>query len=873
MADISNILVCGYYGFANAGDEAILTALLADLGAAYPGASVTVLAGNPDAVRGEYGVDAVHWQDVSSQVDAAQSADLMVLGGGGLFQDQQDWDPDLMLTAKHGNVGYYAGFALLAAMTSTPLVIYAVGVGPLVTDAGRRFTRLAFERASAASVRDESSRALLAEIGVDTSRVTVTADAAWSAQPASPDIVPGILALEEAVSEGKTTIGVVVRPWRSVDTSEHLAAALDRLVEERDARVLFIPFQESPWLNENDAHAALEVVRRMNRIDRASIIRGGYSPAERMALIASCDLLIAMRLHAAAFGALTGVPTVALSYDPKVRTAMGQIGLGEAVIDLDDLTAERVLAVATTARTADPSAIEAVQGDAAKNGQMFGSDFTIPELDRETTVALTELAFTRIRKQADLEASFSALENEHRMLEIAHDQSVRDRGRLENQIDTLVNSRAMKTVNSYWQARQGVRDLAKKGARKGPTALKPVFKALSGPDPQQPAEVVPGGNLTIRRQIEEQIAQALADHPDIPGIVVYPPSIGWKVSLFQRPQQMALAFAKLGYLVFYGLDHINNEGVIGLHWAAPRIYLTAIPWGMTDLLEAIPDPITVSYVYNFAWTKHLKEPKVIFEHIDELEVFSAAHEIGKLRNWYDEAIDGADLVVGSARDLLEKVRKERPDAVLCPNGVDYRHFADHIPGDPPQDVADLAAGDKPVIGYYGAIAEWVDFGLIRKAANDLPEYEFVFIGPEYDASVKQHLEVFDLPNVRWLGVKDYKELPAYLHVFDVATIPFLVNEVTHAVSPLKLFEYFAGGRPVVTPALRECAQYEAVLIADDAEDYVRKLRMAVDLRRDPEHLALLRRTARANTWEMRCGGLIDALERAGRRSADPVETL
>jgi hypothetical protein len=270
----------------------------------------------------------------------------------------------------------------------------------------------------------------------------------------------------------------------------------------------------------------------------------------------------------------------------------------------------------------------------------------------------------------------------------------------------------------------------------------------------------------------------------------------------------------------------------------------------------------VSYVYNFAWTRHLKDPAVVFEHIDELEVFTAAHRIEDLRGWYEEAVREAELVVGTAYDLVDKVKEVRPDAIICPNGVDYRHFANFEPGPPPEDIADIAGGDRPIVGYYGAIAEWVDFELIAHAADALPEFEFVFIGPEYDASVKQHLHVFDRPNVRWLGVKDYAELPAYLHAFDIATIPFLVNEVTHAVSPLKLFEYFAGERPVVTPALRECARYEAVQVAQDADDYVEKLRLAARLRHDPEHLALLRRTARANTWEMRAGTLVDALARS-----------
>lgn len=868
MTDVRHILACGYYGFANAGDEAILAALLTDIRALYPGALVTVLSGHPSTTKAEYGVESVHWQDVAQMIFEAEKADLMVLGGGGLYQDHQGFDVPAVLTTHHGNIGYYAGFTLLAGLTETPLSIYGVGVGPLASPDAQRFTRLSFGRASSATVRDEGSLQLLESIGVESANVLVSADPAWSLDPAPEGTAASILDLEHAVTGGTATIGVAVRPWGDNEWVSDLASALDRLIDELDARVIFLPFQESPYSHENDANAALEVSRRMDRIERTSIVRGGYLPSERLALLQATDLTIGMRLHSAIFALRTGRPTVALAYDPKVTATMEQVGLGDQVVDLGNLTTDRIVTSSKRALDRggpDPATIDIIRKQAGRNLEALRGPFPLPEVDAETTAAYTELAFTRIRAQADMEAEFDELREDHRMLEIAHDQSIRDRETLEQQKDTIIHSRAFRLVDSYWRARESIRATARKASRKAPASLRPTLERVAGPDPSAEDAPTPGGDLTLRRQIEDQLARVLDEHPDVPGIVVYPPSIGWKVSLFQRPQQMALAFARLGYLVFYGIDHINNEGVMGLHWAAPRIYLTAIPWGMTDLLEMIRDPISVSYVYNFAFTKHLKDPRVIFEHIDELEVFTAAHRLDDLEDWYDEAIIGADVVAGSARDLVSKVSDARPGAVLCPNGVDYRHFAEYAEGEPPEDIADITGGEKPIVGYYGALAEWVDYPLIRKSALELSDFEFVFIGPDYDGSINAHTEVFGLPNVRWLGVKDYSELPAYLHYFDVATIPFVVNEVTHSVSPIKLFEYMAGGRPVVTPNLRECAHYGAVQVGTDADDYVAKLRhAALELRRDPEHLALLKRTARANTWEIRVGTLIDALAHTGR---------
>ncbi len=880
---VRRILVCGYYGFANTGDEAILAVLLGDLQGTNPGATIVVMAGSPEAVIGEHGVDSFHWQDVVRLAEEAERADVMVLGGGGLFQDHSGFDPDDILTTRHGTIGYYAGFALLAGMTSTPLIIYGVGVGPLSSADGRRYTRLAFARASAATVRDDTSLALLSDIGVDTSRVRVTADPVWTLEPASVGIADQILHLERIHQTGLCTIAVAVRPWGAGEWAAELAAALDRLVCLRDADILFVPFQQSPNRHENDALAALEVARRMERIDRSSILRGDYTPAERMAIIGSCDLTIGMRLHSVVFAANVGVPVMALSYDRKVEVAMQQLGLGSQVVDLSVLSADVIVETATHAKAAAGATISRLRANAESNRACLVDVPPPPSADQETIGAYGYLTVGRVHNQrarletemsklrsevSSLGSELASLHDEHRGLEIAHRQVQIQRDETERRSQAILDSRTVRLASRLWRLHASLRSWRRALAETVAAAPESMPDAIGAPivaddrskgsaSTDQSTRRPRGGDPVVRRRIEAQLRRVLEEHADVAGIVVYPPSIGWNVTLFQRPQQMALAFARLGYLVFYGLDDSSPESDVGLQLVSPRIYLTKLPLGEIDLLELIPQPIAVSYIYNFGWTKQLKDPRVIFEHIDELEVFEAAYEIGMLRNWFEEAITGADLVAASARTLLGKMRERRPDAVLCPNGVDYGFFSDFSRDAPPADIAELMG--RPIIGYYGAIAEWLDFTLIRTTAAALPDCELVFIGPLYGDSMSAHLEVFDLPNVHWLGAKAYRDLPAYLRAFDVATIPFVVNEVTDAVSPVKLFEYMAGGRPVVTPRLQECTRYEAVLVSTDQNDYIAKLRKAMDLRHDPEHQALLRRIARANTWDIRAGTLIDAL--------------
>jgi glycosyltransferase involved in cell wall biosynthesis len=387
-------------------------------------------------------------------------------------------------------------------------------------------------------------------------------------------------------------------------------------------------------------------------------------------------------------------------------------------------------------------------------------------------------------------------------------------------------------------------------------------RSVPAKDAPSPA-IDPAELADLRQQISDQLDHLLELHNDAPGLVVYPPSIGWGVTLFQRPQQMALAFARLGYVVLYGLGWGNPEGVRGLREYEPRLYLTSMPEQLLDLYRRIPDPLFISYVYNFEWRRHLEKPITVYEHIDDLEVFTHAYDHPDLIAWHEVAVGEAEVAVASAVDLHNELLASRPDAVLVPNGVDYRHFAG-THGDVPADIADLVESGAPLVGYYGAVAEWVDYDLIEHAAVALPDYQFLFIGPDYDGSALR-AGAFDLPNVHWLGPRPYQDLPNYLRQFDVATIPFVVNEVTHGVSPLKLFEYMAGGKPIVTPALRECSRYRAVSTAENPADYVSLLTRAVQLGHDRDHQSLLHRTARANTWGRRAGTLIDAVVRSQHR--------
>src|SRR6266542_2612153 len=173
------LVIAGYYGYANTGDEAILATMLRDLRARRPDMQMVVVSGDPEQTAAAYGVRAIAAHDVAALMDAVQGADGVVLGGGGLFHDYWGCPTEALLTREHGKIPFFAAFPLLAGLTGRPCMIYGVGGGPLLTADGGRLTRGAFEQASVATVRDEESLAVLRELGVDVSSVAVTADPAF----------------------------------------------------------------------------------------------------------------------------------------------------------------------------------------------------------------------------------------------------------------------------------------------------------------------------------------------------------------------------------------------------------------------------------------------------------------------------------------------------------------------------------------------------------------------------------------------------------------------------------------------------------------------------------------------------------------------
>lgn len=215
----------------------------------------------------------------------------------------------------------------------------------------------------------------------------------------------------------------------------------------------------------------------------------------------------------------------------------------------------------------------------------------------------------------------------------------------------------------------------------------------------------------------------------------------------------------------------------------------------------------------------LGEEFVVYHCVDEFSAFSDTNgrHIAELE---ERLLRKADLVITSAERLRENKAKVNPHTVLVRHGVDYQHFVKAC--DPatviPEDIAKLP---RPIIGFFGLMADWVDQEAIIATAKAHPEGSVVVIGkvaPDCDVSGMKAV-----PNIHLLGRKPYASLPGYCRAFDVALMPFKVNELTLNANPLKVREYLAAGLPVVSTDIPEVRKVGLCKLATSTEDFVRKV--------------------------------------------------
>ena len=352
---------------------------------------------------------------------------------------------------------------------------------------------------------------------------------------------------------------------------------------------------------------------------------------------------------------------------------------------------------------------------------------------------------------------------------------------------------------------------------------------------------------------------------------------GWNIPLFQRPQHIARCLAQKDCTYFYYTVPQFDPDVEDYKQLGPNLYLVN-RWNSVFVaeLEKFFDRINCpKYIHTYSTLGTTKEElehyvqhgfHVLYEYVDDLSPeLSGTKEIPKyLLDKYNYVTGTDQIPVAATADLLvQQMRQIRGDKnlVQSSNGVDPAHFRaikeNFVFSDVFQKVLDR--GNK-IVGYYGAMAKWLDYDLLKEVAAKLPDVDFVLVGKKYDESYDAS-GIEAVPNIHFIGPVAFQELPQYAAKFDVCTIPFVVNSITNATSPLKLFEYMALRKPVLTTAMKESSKYAAVNIATGAEEFAQKLQqlLAYTPENQPAYFELLDKIVDENAWEAKADLILDML--------------
>ena len=309
---------------------------------------------------------------------------------------------------------------------------------------------------------------------------------------------------------------------------------------------------------------------------------------------------------------------------------------------------------------------------------------------------------------------------------------------------------------------------------------------------------------------------------------------------WRRPEQSGSPLRKVSdqlHVLQPNVDHIDQ---------IPEVLAEHLPGGTTEIV----------WFYSpsfFNLLADLRCETVVYDCMDELSLFRGAPPA--LVQQEARLLRRADVVFTGGRSLYE-AKKARNAAVYCfPSSVDQAHFSRAQEGLPVP--ADIAGVPTPVVGYFGVIDERIDLELLGGTADLLPQVQFVMIGP----LAKLHPD--DLPrrsNIHYLGMKDYGELPHYLQRFDVAMMPFALNDATKFISPTKTLEYMAAGRPIISTAIRDVVREYAdtVAIVDSPASFRAAVERALAASSAPDYQTILNNTS----WDATAERMRSILEKS-----------
>lgn len=317
MITLAKVIISGYFGFDNLGDEAILLSMATAFRSIEPELELLVLSANPEQTREDYQLAAINRMNLLAFIKELRGCDLFISGGGSLLQDVTSWK----------SIPFYLGQVILAQLMGKRTAFYAQGIGPVKSRFYQRLIKWVMNRADYISVRDALSRDLLLKWGLKEEQVKLTVD---------PVFALGAIFQkereEQARKKERPLIGVSVRPWGDNTYLNNLLLALSNFAQEVKGDIIIFPFHAG-----EDQELSRELQEKLlaefqQKAYSGEVFLETYSsPLEMLKKYRELDLFLGVRLHSLILAAIANIPFVGLEYDPKVSGFLQMLGINSGV--------------------------------------------------------------------------------------------------------------------------------------------------------------------------------------------------------------------------------------------------------------------------------------------------------------------------------------------------------------------------------------------------------------------------------------------------------------------------------------------------------------------------------------------------------------
>lgn len=351
-------------------------------------------------------------------------------------------------------------------------------------------------------------------------------------------------------------------------------------------------------------------------------------------------------------------------------------------------------------------------------------------------------------------------------------------------------------------------------------------------------------------------------------LFMYPPTISYQDWITQRPQMLLKAFVDKGYnSILFNFQ----PDKLGTHYIAKTKYVGRSRinlWAVNSLHDGLRDPLLIKEIRDSVrvlWVSHpptMSISKYLTPHITVFDLIDEpSDEFARWSEGMDDAIQASHLIVVTSDQLYELAVKKYPNkkVIVVKNGADSHHF-DWKRTDlkVPQIVGKAIQDKRPVIGFHGSLQSWVNYDIISGVAKARPNYAFVIVGPDYYNAASK---LASIPNVLLVGPVKFEFLHQYVNSFDVGIIPFEVRQMTNGANPIKMYEYYAAGVPIVATPIRECIGREPyVLTATTVDGFASAIDKQIQNKKDIEFREQMRSYAMKESWHNRVDEIISALD-------------